>query len=629
MRTHTIHLFAFAFIASCASSSGGVSSAPDVAVRCVLPSDCGRGFYCSPAGACTNDCREDRDCVGSAAGPVCAVAEGRCTAADASSPKDAAPEASLPDVSSDLPPPPMDAAPDAAEDVLPDLPVDDGPAPLDSSAPDLPAIEEDAAVDVAAPDVEPADALPALDAAPDASADRPLPDAAPDAPACVSPPLPVTSGLWARYRFDGDASDDSGSRRDGTLRGPVRFASSPNCQAAEFTAGTGAFVDVPDVHFSAVTVAAWARPDASGSLFDGWTRSENVLLSAATVGGALQWEARFHDRPDTSREYNEIVTRSPARPGAWQHVAATYDGTTLRLFVDGELRGSSATDRTSAHPSPTGDPDLRVGIDRSGAGWTGAVDDLAVYERALSDREVALLAGCAGGVCATTCPAGQHRCDGACVSDSAVATCGTRCSPCPSLPSSTVSCDGSACRYEVTLQPGPGVAKDIWTTSVYSFAPGGSGPGGGRDDDTLKVGGWGDTYLSLLQFDLSGLPPSPTGATLELYCYGNNGATNTAVWVDRITAPWDWRTSGTGRDRERLWWSDRPPATPWMMVGAPAVGAWQRIDVLPLVSDWVSGRAPNHGLQLRPVGTSNNFNFYYSGDFTDDPSRRPRLLVRY
>jgi hypothetical protein len=40
--------------------------------------------------------------------------------------------------------------------------------------------------------------------------------------------------------------------------------------------------------------------------------------------------------------------------------------------------------------------------------------------------------------------------------------------------------------------------QDIWTTSVYSYAPGGAGPGGGLADDVLKVGGWGDLYYSLL-----------------------------------------------------------------------------------------------------------------------------------
>src|SRR5205823_2065208 len=39
------------------------------------------------------------------------------------------------------------------------------------------------------------------------------------------------------------------------------------------------------------------------------------------------------------------------------------------------------------------------------------------------------------------------------------------------------------------VQPSPNESKDIWTTSIYSYAPGGLQPGGGEDDYRLLVGG--------------------------------------------------------------------------------------------------------------------------------------------
>ena len=56
---------------------------------------------------------------------------------------------------------------------------------------------------------------------------------------------------------------------------------------------------------------------------------------------------------------------------------------------------------------------------------------------------------------------------------------------------------------EIVVQPGPADGKDIWTTSVFSYTGAGGGPGGGRDDHELVVGGWGDLYYSLLEFDLT------------------------------------------------------------------------------------------------------------------------------
>jgi len=53
---------------------------------------------------------------------------------------------------------------------------------------------------------------------------------------------------------------------------------------------------------------------------------------------------------------------------------------------------------------------------------------------------------CSAGVCG--CPAGQHRCDGACVSNSALATCGTSCTtPCTAPAGATPTCDGTSCGF--------------------------------------------------------------------------------------------------------------------------------------------------------------------------------------
>lgn len=181
----------------------------------------------------------------------------------------------------------------------------------------------------------------------------------------------------------------------------------------------------------------------------------------------------------------------------------------------------------------------------------------------------------------------------------------------------------------VVLQPGPGDANDIWTTSIYSYAPGGSTPGGGLNEDTLRVGGWGDTYVSLLAFKLDTLPAVAQSATLYLYCYSNNSGSTTGLYVDRVISAWDWQTTGTGRDRLRLWWADRPLSVPFSSsaLPAPALSAWYAIDITSLYNDWKNGAVPNYGVELRPAGISNNFDFFYSADYQADPTLRPKLVV--
>ncbi len=178
-------------------------------------------------------------------------------------------------------------------------------------------------------------------------------------------------------------------------------------------------------------------------------------------------------------------------------------------------------------------------------------------------------------------------------------------------------------------QPGPSDGKDIWTTSVFSCAPGGETPGGGKANDLLQVGGWGDRYFSLLQFNLAGMPTNARSAVLYLYCKAVQGG-GTPMYLDRIMRPWDWKTSGTGRDRERLWWADRPPASLWRTntLPAPVAGQWYAVELRDLYNVWQSAECPNYGLQLRPEKVSNEyFNQFYSSRCTNNPSLRPKLVI--
>ena len=182
----------------------------------------------------------------------------------------------------------------------------------------------------------------------------------------------------------------------------------------------------------------------------------------------------------------------------------------------------------------------------------------------------------------------------------------------------------------LVLQPGPVDSQDIWTTSVYSYAMClGSYFGGGLNDFRLRVGGWGDLYYSLLQFNLTGLPTNASSAVLYLYCENLSGG-GTPLFFDRITSAWDWRTSGTGCDRLRLWWADKPSAIQWAgsQLPTPSVSHWYAVDITTLYNAWQNGTYPNYGVRFRPVlNSNNNFDEFYSADYLGDPTLRPKLVI--
>ena len=89
---------------------------------------------------------------------------------------------------------------------------------------------------------------------------------------------------------------------------------------------------------------------------------------------------------------------NPIPTGAWTHIASTYDGAELRLYVNGTLVGTDLhTDTIDASGS-----DLYIGNRFAPSGdvgsFQGLMDELRIYDTALSVSQVRSLAGQSAGV---------------------------------------------------------------------------------------------------------------------------------------------------------------------------------------------------------------------------------------
>lgn len=93
--------------------------------------------------------------------------------------------------------------------------------------------------------------------------------------------------------------------------------------------------------------------------------------------------------------------------GRPHHVAATYDGAAIRVYVDGELDATTATTQAL----PTGAVNLRAGINNSSGfaqPFAGVLDELALYPTALSEARLATHARAAlGGLLKLQLPDGS------------------------------------------------------------------------------------------------------------------------------------------------------------------------------------------------------------------------------
>ena len=207
-----------------------------------------------------------------------------------------------------------------------------------------------------------------------------------------SPPPPPSGTLVAAYSFDEGSGtsvgDASGLGNVGVVEGASWSAAGKNGGALSFN-GSSARVRVADSAAldvsSALTVMAWVFPAVSQSGWRTLVEKEGAVyfLHASSQAGALRSAGggRFGstDAWVTAPNANKLPV------GVWSHVALTFDGSQLRLFVNGVQRASAARSGALAVSSS---PLWIGGNSPYGEYFNGRIDDVRVYRSALSATEL-------------------------------------------------------------------------------------------------------------------------------------------------------------------------------------------------------------------------------------------------
>jgi hypothetical protein len=194
-------------------------------------------------------------------------------------------------------------------------------------------------------------------------------------------------GWWELDETAGTvAADAAGRNHGGKLVGNPTWAQGAVGGALTLD-GEGDYVDLgagPDFDITGpITVAAWIKVTA----FD-------VAWQTIVAKGDTAWRL--------SRDQGNNVhfactglwpewARGSANvnDGQWHHVAGTYDGSELRLYVDGKLDASAKTQgaiNVNTYPVYIGE-----NAEHPGRAWHGLIDDVRLYNYALSNAEIKAL----------------------------------------------------------------------------------------------------------------------------------------------------------------------------------------------------------------------------------------------
>ncbi len=205
----------------------------------------------------------------------------------------------------------------------------------------------------------------------------------------------VTDGLVSYWTFDqpdieGKIVKDVWGNNDGTMQGGPEIVAGKINEALLLN-GASTFVDCgndPSLDLTdAITIEVWMKPTSEG---EGGANAGPICKAQSGVD-PWSWQLRYNapgsfmgfqfNADPGGSTWISVQERLPA--GEWYHIVGTLDGNDVRCYLNGV-----ETETKPMSGIASGDGRLYIGQD----GWVnvfdGAVDEVKIYDRALSEAEI-------------------------------------------------------------------------------------------------------------------------------------------------------------------------------------------------------------------------------------------------
>ena len=197
----------------------------------------------------------------------------------------------------------------------------------------------------------------------------------------------LTDGLVGWWKLNGNANDTSGNSNNGTNTGAVLTTGQDGQANGAYSFNGSSKISLPAT--AAVTgnntyaISVWVKPTAYGNTkgIVGWglwgTNSNANAIRLTSTGINHYWW------------YNDlVVTKAGLADGFWHSIIAQFNGTTRSIYVDGALVGS---DTPVGHNATAND--VNIGVTYGTEYFTGSIDDVRIYDKALQVYEIQALYG--------------------------------------------------------------------------------------------------------------------------------------------------------------------------------------------------------------------------------------------
>ena len=224
--------------------------------------------------------------------------------------------------------------------------------------------------------------------------------------------LAINDGLTGYWKLDDGGTpikDSSGWAQSGTLFNTPTWAAAPSLQFTDSNAmvlnGTTQYAEVTrtaQLEPASLTVAVWAKRNGNqvtfakmvekqyttATPFDSWALNVNHTGSDSTI---VTWDVSVNISGTPTA--NNISSATGAMPdGTWTHIVGVYDpagsAPQERIYINGVLNASTTSTNAIVYDTTT-TGDFYLGQNgRNQQYFAGTLDEVRVYNRALSDAEI-------------------------------------------------------------------------------------------------------------------------------------------------------------------------------------------------------------------------------------------------
>jgi hypothetical protein len=220
----------------------------------------------------------------------------------------------------------------------------------------------------------------------------PEPEPEPPLPPLPDPVDPGVTGLVAYYPFEDNVNDMSGNGLNGTIvgdptfvQGLTKYGKAIDLSNDYVDCGNSPLFDITE----AITVAAWVNirsvPGEWRCVISKGDAAWRISTNSSTQGLHFGFE-------DGTRGWQAANSTTVLALNEWHHVCGTYDKTNgASIYIDGRVDGTNA-DKQGITLS-TWNVYIGENAQQAGRFWDGQIDEVRLYNRALTNAEVVFLAG--------------------------------------------------------------------------------------------------------------------------------------------------------------------------------------------------------------------------------------------